>query len=267
MSAHPIESRLARFATFLFALSLFTPGAAGAGQTCDEHPLSIATLGKSLALAQRTWQQLDATGANVVLLGRVGRDLSEYGIHYSHVGWAYKREGTWVVVHELNQCGSAVSSLYEQGLGDFFLDDMYRYEAAYAVPTPEVQAQLLTLLAQKDRVTRTHARAYNMLAYPWATRYQQSNQWALETLAMALDTQIDSRESAQSWLRLNDYRPSTLRIGPLKRLGAEVSRVNIAFDDQPLGSRFANQIETATADSVFEWLQRSALGGSLRRVD
>lgn len=267
MKAQCLAFRFARCAAFLFALALLTAGGATAGQTCDERPLSVDTLQKSLALAQRTWRELDASGADVVLLGRVGRDLSDYGIHYSHVGWVYKREGKWVVVHELNQCGSAVSSLYEQGLGDFFLDDMYRYEAAYAIPTRAVQAQLLTLFAHRDRLTRTHARAYNMLAYPWATRYQQSNQWALETLAMAMDPQIDSRQFAQSWLRLNDYRPSTLRIGPLKRFGAEVSRVNIAFDDQPVGSRFANQIETATADSVFAWLQRSALGGSLRRID
>jgi len=267
MKAQRLAVRLARFVAFFFAAALLAPGLATAGQTCDERPLTMSTLEKSLDLAQRTWQQLDATKADVVLLARVGRDLSDYGIHYSHVGWVYKRDGKWVVVHELNQCGSAVSSLYEQGLGDFFLDDMYRYEAAYAIPTPEVQAQLLALFAQKERLTRTHARAYNMLAYPWATRYQQSNQWALEALAMALNPRIESREFAQSWLRLYDYRPSTLKIGPLKRLGAEVSRVNIAFDDQPVASRFANQIETATADSVFAWLQRSALGSPLRSVD
>ena len=267
MKARRVTFRLEWFVAFVLALALLIPGGATAGQTCDERPLTIATLEKSLALAQRTWQQLDATKADVVLLARVGRDLSDYGIHYSHVGWVYKREGKWVVVHELNQCGSAVSSLYEQGLGDFFLDDMYRYEAAYAIPTPEVQTQLLAFFAKKDRLAHTHARAYNMLAYPWATRYQQSNQWAIEMLAMALNPQIDTREFAQSWLRLYDFRPSTLKIGPLKRLGAEVSRVNIAFDDQPAGLRFANRIETATADSVFAWLQRSALGGPLRRVD
>jgi hypothetical protein len=229
--------------------------------------MTIATLEKSLALAQRTWQQLDATGANVVLLARIGHDLSKYGIHYSHVGWVYKRDGTWIVVHELNQCGSAVSSLYEQGLGDFFLDDMYRYEAAYAIPAPEVQTKLVALFAHKERVTHMHARAYNMLAYPWATKYQQSNQWALETLAMALDPHVDSRASAQNWLRLQGYTPTTLQIGPLTRLGAEVSRANIAFDDQPIGARFANHIQTVTADSVFAWLQRSGLGGPLRTVD
>jgi hypothetical protein len=267
MNSYRTGFRFSLFAALLFALAFLAPAAASAGQTCDARPLTTATLEKSLALAQRTWEQLDATGANVVLLARVGHDLSEYGLHYSHVGWVYRRQGKWIVVHELNQCGSAVSSLYEQGLGDFFLDDMYRYEAAYAVPTPEVQAQLNTLFEQKERVTRMHTRAYNMLAYPWATRYQQSNQWALETLAMALDPQIDSRQAAQTWLRTKGYIPSTLTIGPLKRLGAEVSRANIAFDDQPIGSRFANHIETVTADSVFEWLQHSALSGPLHTIN
>ena len=34
-------------------------------------------------------------------------------------------------------------------------------------------------------VVRLDEPRYNMLAYPWATQYQQSNQWAIETLAMA----------------------------------------------------------------------------------
>jgi hypothetical protein len=262
-----MPSRFAWLSAFVFFLALLGAGAARAGQTCDLHSLTTSTLEKSLALAQRTREQLDATEANVVLLARVGHNMSEYGIHYSHVGWVYKRDGKWTVVHELNQCGSAVSSIYEQGLGDFFLDDMYRYEAAYAVPSPEVQKQLIALFEQKDRVTRMHAHAYNLLAYPWATRYQQSNQWALETLAIALNPEIDSRESAQTWLRLKGYSPSTLTIGPLKRLGAEISRANIAFDDQPIGSRLANHIETVTADSVFAWMQHSGLSGSLQTVN
>ena len=231
------------------------------------HPLTASTLEKSLALAERTRQQLDATGAGVVLLARIGRDLSEYGLRFSHAGWVYKREGKWVVIHELNECGTAFSSIYAQGLGDFFLDDMYRYEAAYAIPQPEIQKQLIALFEQKERVTRMHTRAYNMLAYPWATQYQQSNQWALETLALAMNPQIYSRESAQAWLRLKGYVPSTLTIGPLKRLGAEVSRANISFSDQPIESRFANHIKTVTADSVFAWMQGSELSGALQMVN
>jgi hypothetical protein len=57
------------------------------------------------------------------------------------------------------------------------------------------------------------------------------------------------------------YRPSTLAIGPLTRLGGRVSAANVAFDDHPPEKRFTDRIETVTVDSVFDWLQRSGLGG------
>ena len=45
---------------------------------------------------------------------------------------------------------------------------------------------LLPVLRDNTAAARLHEPRYNMLAYPWATRYQQSNQWALETLAGAM---------------------------------------------------------------------------------
>ncbi|KAB2899078.1 MAG: DUF2145 domain-containing protein, partial [Burkholderiaceae bacterium] len=43
-----------------------------------------------VAACQRTARALDASGAQVVVLGRAGQDLSKYGLRYSHLGWAYK---------------------------------------------------------------------------------------------------------------------------------------------------------------------------------
>lgn len=40
------------------------------------------------------------------------------------------------------------------------------------------------------------------------------------------------------------------------------SAPNIAFDDCSNEKRFTDRIETATADSVFEWLQRSGMGSA-----
>jgi hypothetical protein len=53
-----------------------------------------------------------------------------------------------------------------------------------------------------------------MLAYPWSGPYQQSNQWAIETLALLVDPGVVSRATARDWLRRQDYRPTTLRIDP-----------------------------------------------------
>ena len=165
------------------------------------------------------------------------------------------------MVHKLNECGTAVSNLYEQGLGQFFMDSPFLLEAYVAVPQPEVQQRLRAILV-RPQVTRLHEAQYNMLAYPWATRYQQSNQWVNEMLAMALEPQITTREQAQAWLKFKGYVPDTLNLGPMTRLGGRMFKANIAFDDHPNALRFSDRIETTTADSLLAFLQKAGLEAS-----
>jgi hypothetical protein len=257
-------SRLRRVAVAA-ALALAAHGAL-AGRPCENQPIEAAAVERGMALAETTARALDASGADVVVLARAGQDLSKYGLRYSHLGFAYRdrSEGraVWRVAHKLNHCGTAEAALYRQGLGDFFLDRPYRYEAAFVVLQPEVQDRLLPLLRDNQRLAGWHTPAYNMLAYPWAQTYQQSNQWAIETLAGALEPAATSRRSAQAWLQLRGYEPTTLRLGPLTRLGARATMANIAFDDHPNDKRFSDRIETVTVDSVFTWLQRAQLGAA-----
>jgi hypothetical protein len=249
------------------ALALFT-GTAHAGRSCEAaKPPPPQTIEKGMNLAERTMKALDAeyakNGTTVVVLARAGQDLGKYGLRYSHLGLAYKSaDGPWLVAHKLNTCGTAEASLYRQGLGEFFMDDLFRYEAAWSVPTPEVQAKLLTTLLDKARTTALHTKPYSMVSYVWALKYQQSNQWALETLAAAMDSNIRNRQQAQAWLQFKGYEPTTLKIGPLARLGGRVTAANVAFDDHPNEKRFSDRIETATVDSVFTWLQRVGLGAA-----
>jgi hypothetical protein len=243
---------------------------AHAGQPCETHPAQTHDVVRGMTLAAKTAARLDATGAQVVVLARAGQDLSKYGLAWSHVGFAY-REGDgprphWRVIHKLNHCGTASAALYRQGLGEFFLDQPHRYEAAYIELTPQVQSKLLPLLRDNTRIDDWHEPRYSMVAYAWGTRYQQSNQWAIETLAGAMDAGATTRARAQAWLQLRGYEPSTLRIDPLTRLGGRLSRANIEFDDHPNAKRFSDRIETVTVDSVFEWLQRSGLASGTSSV-
>ncbi len=241
-----------------------TVTAVHAGRSCEPRPPQATSVAQGMDLAERTARALDASGAEVVVLARAGQDLSKYGLRWSHLGLAYKETtdtGTrWRVVHKLNQCGSARADLYRQGLGEFFLDDPWDYRAGVVVLAPEVQMKLHALLHDNRNVQRLHVPDYNMLAYPWAQRYQQSNQWAIETLAMAMEPGANSREQAQAWLQFKGYQPTTLHLGAMTRLGARMTAANIAFDDHPNAKRFSDRIETVTADSVFDWLQRSGLG-------
>lgn len=229
-----------------------------------------------MVLAEHTARALDASGAEVVVLARAGQDLSAYGLRYSHLGLAYRdgsrsRDGVqgpavWRVVHKLNHCGSAVATVYRQGLGEFFLDDLHDYQAGIVLLAPELQARLLPALRDNTRLAQLHTRHYSMVAYPWAQTYQQSNQWALETLAMAQEPAASTRVRAQAWLQLQGYQPTTLHISAFKRLGARVTAANVAFDDHPNDKRFSDRIETVTVDSVFAWLNRSGLGAPVQVV-
>jgi hypothetical protein len=271
-----------RLAVALVALVLLA-STAQAGRSCDTHALTPQSVARGLQLAQRTQQALDASGAQVVLLARAGQDLSRYGVRWSHLGIAYRQPdaaspggSVWRVLHKLNQCGSAEAAVYRQGLGDFFLDDLWRFEAAWVVPTPEVQKQLLALLQGGGPGTLSlHHKPYSIVSYAWSQTYQQSNQWAIETLALAMEPSIVAapvesvaarRQRAQAWLQFKGYSPAALTIGPLTRLGGRMTAGNVAFDDHPDAQRFADRIETVTADSVLEWLPRALQAAPARRL-
>ena len=268
----------------MLALALCLVAGAWAGQNCEEAPLTPPEVEQGLQLALQSAKTLDASGAKVVLLARAGQDLSKYGLHWSHLGFAYLETpaaespgsiGVWRVLHKLNACGSDQGGLFLQGLGEFFLDRPYQYRAAFAPLREDLQAALLPLLQSNAAVTRLQQTRYNMVAYAWGLRYQQSNQWAAEVLASvaapasstasaapaapAAQQPLD-RAQAQAWLQAQGFQPTVLQLPTLTRLGARISRANIAFDDHPLSQRLAGQIATVTVDGIFDWLPRAGLG-------
>lgn len=251
-------------ACLLITTSLLLAPAAYAGRSCDAKKPSSQTLERGLTLAAKTLEALNASGDKVVVLARAGQDLGKYGVRYSHLGLAWQQPDgqggmTWRVLHKLNECGTADAALYRQGLGEFFLDDLWRFEAAWVVPTPEVQTRLLALLLEPARSISLHHKPYSIVSYAWGRKYQQSNQWAIETLALAMEPQVRTREQAQAWLQFKGYEPATLKLGPLTRLGGRLTAANVAFDDHPNDKRFSDRIETVTVDSVFSWLQRAQM--------
>lgn len=124
---------------------------AHAGLTCEEKPLSAGEVIGSMALAQRTVQTLEASGARVALVSRAGQDLSRYGLRYSHMGVAVRDHprGRWTVVHELNDCGTSTSGLFYEGMGNFFLTDLVRFEAQLLIPGSAIQDRLAALFATR----------------------------------------------------------------------------------------------------------------------
>ena len=116
---------------------------------------------------------------------------------------------------------------------------------------------MLSGLASDVYLARAHLSAYSMVAYAWSNRYQQSNQWVIEELAMLSEPTLNDRAQAQMWLLRHGYRAGTVQISAAQRLAARLGIAHIAFDDHPAHLRYAGQIETVTVDSVFDWLHYS----------
>ena len=188
----------------LLALLLCGNGAS-AGTSCEEVVTSAGTMQKALELARKVTDKLDESGSRVALVARVGQDLSKYKLRFSHLGFVVRNhpEGQWSVVHDLNLCGTDVSQLYVQGVGNFFSDDLHEYEAAILVLPAELQRKLEPVLVSATQMKRLHEPKYSVVAYPFNTLYQNSNQWALEVLAsvMAPEGDVATRIEAQRWLK------------------------------------------------------------------
>jgi hypothetical protein len=240
------------------AIAAFVAGSALAGQSCEPRKPKPAEIRSGLALAYKVQQHLEGQGARVAVIGRVGRDLSEYGLRYSHIGLAMRDQsaGRWIVVHELNHCGRADSDLYDQGLGNFFLDDLYRFEAMVLIPSSETQDRLAQAIAN-GAGRQVHQPSYSLIAHPYSSKYQNSNQWLLEFAAAAGAGGETNRAAAHARLKRDGFQPSVLYLPPLKRLGARLFSANTQFDDHAAEEWHSSRYLVVTAESVFAWFARS----------
>jgi hypothetical protein len=245
----------------LTALITFAP-AAHAGRQCEQTTVGAQQTSAAFEAALRLQTLLNTGNQKAVIIARRGQDLEKYGITFSHAAFAIKdRDGKgWSVYHDLNICGSDVSQLYEQGLAEFFADDLLSTQIAIAIPEPWLQDRLVQLLNNPAERARMHTKKYSAVAYPFARKYQNSNGWLLETYARAAsDDLLGDREDAQNWLKRQRYTPSVLHLGPMTRLGGRMFKANVAFDDHPGELRWNDSITANTADDVMRFVAKNSI--------
>ena len=87
-------------------------------------------------------------------------------------------------------------------------------------------------------------------------------------MAMLLEPGVADRERAQAWLlRLRAYRPTTLHIPAIKRLGARIGTAHIAFDDQPFERRMRRAHRYGHGRFGVRVADRSGLGSTVQVID
>lgn len=249
------------------------PLRAYSGRDCQARPPDAHALQSAVAAAVRVQAAYEQRGPGVLLIARRGQDLSRHGLYWSHAAFLVKTrpDAPWQIVHLLNDCGTDRSDLFAQGLGDFFADELLSYDALIWEFSPPLSARLLQWL-HAGRARLLHEPRYSLTAYPFAQYAQNSNQWPLEVVALAVAEAASERSpalpvdraDAQAALRALGYRPALLRIGTLERLGARVARANVSFSDQPLAERVAGRIRTTSVESLFAFVAAVDSGGSTR---
>lgn len=255
-----------RAALLSLALAGAMPAWAGAG--CSEQPLTAEQLAQASRMGVKLFQRLQQSDAQAVVLGRIGSDLSKYGLRFSHVGLALREhpKGAWSVLHLLNSCGTEQSDLFDEGLINFFLDNPFEYEAVVLVPDGEVQARLKAA-ATTELARQVHEPRYNLIAYPWSEEFQNSNQWLLEFMAGALaEAPVANRLQARKTPFFAAYTPDTIAIDRLTRLGGGLFKANMSFNDHPFGARVKGDYQVVTVRSIGRLLAASGHLSKLERI-
>jgi hypothetical protein len=238
------------------AVLLAFASASSAGTTCTATTASPRAIAAAAATAREVAAALDARDRPVALVARVGTDLSKYGLRYSHVGFVLRDhpDGRWTVVHELNACGTARSSLYAQGLVNFFVDDLVSQDAKIVWPDDDTSAALVAQLARDPAVV--HEPRYSVIARVGSPRYQNSTAWVLETIGAA-SANTRERSDAQAWIARQGFRPDVLHIPYSQRVLGGLFSANAAFGDHPVGARLGGEYRVVTVRSIFRFLTAS----------
>jgi hypothetical protein len=206
------------------------------------------------AITARLEQTLNAGRCRVALISRAGSNLSRFRFEgeaptFTHTGFAVREKDGWCVYQMLNIHGGAEGHLFRQPLAAFYRDDPYEYRCGVLAPGHELQERIEATL-RSPLANQLHSSRYSRLAYPFAERYQNSNQWIAEIIGAAQSGRR-SRRGIQDYLRRQGLPPTVLRApGYLAQSTFALFSSNTRFDDHPLRSRLAGRIAFLTETSI-----------------
>ena len=226
---------------------------------CDTPPvLDAGAQSRLLSLAALVRGVLAEAGDGAAIVSRSGLALERLGQRYSHAGVALPGGGgAWTVRQLYYACDERVPRLYDQGLAGFVtgLADPARGRVSVLL-LPEAAARPLAEAARDARgALRLLGARYSANAYPYATRYQNCNQWVAELLAAAWgDMPPEGRTDAQRWLARQGFEGTVFEVGALMALTPFVPWVQ--RDDHPEDDLAAARFRVAMPASIEAFVQR-----------
>ncbi|MGQ0801142.1 MAG: DUF2145 domain-containing protein [Pseudomarimonas sp.] len=241
----------------LAVLMLATSANTHAGTDCEQRQPSPQDQALAVETALAVRDLLEQTAPAAALVARVGSDLSQHGLVYSHVGFAVRDHvaGRWTVVHLLNTCGSDRSGLFAQGLVNFFADDLLRFDARVTLLSSPAAEQVAMLLKSR-RIHVLHQSHYSVIARPDSQRFQNSTSWVLEIIAAALAPSTSTRADVQRQLVGEGFIADEITIPYAKRVLGGLFAANAAFSDHSLATRLGGRYPVVTVRAIERHLRR-----------
>ena len=227
------RTRALALAGLLATAAPFTAAKAASLRSCDiTQSVTAAQQDRLLRFAAFIKAELAASGQRVALVARSGLNLARFGQRYSHGGVSLLGSGNtaWSVRQLYYACDEAMPRLFDQGLAGFVAgadDPDLGFFSALLLPT-EAAAPLETRALNDRLALQLLGSRYSANAHAFSTRYQNCNQWLIETLALAwsgraglaartdTDTDTDTaslRAVAQDWLRRQGFEPTRFEVG------------------------------------------------------
>jgi hypothetical protein len=213
---------------FLIGLGLASGCQAAALQFCDHQAdLSAAQKDRLFRFAALIKDELAAADKGVALIARSGLNLDRLGVRYSHAGLSLRDSPAtpWAVRQLYYACDEGQPRLFDQGMSGFVLGtDNPELSFISIVWLPEAAAQpVQARVLDKRQALQTLAPVYSANAFAYGLRYQNCNQWVIETLAAAWgagSVGVDSvdpanlawRQASQQWLHEQGYQPSRIDV-------------------------------------------------------
>ncbi len=211
-----------------------------------------------IAFAKKVERSIAAEGAQVAILARMGRPLSDMpdGMRYTHAAFAVYAEITTADGRKLP--GYAIYNLYRNDKqpdtselvqdypADFF-SGVAELEAGIIIPSPELQRRLLDVITSPTYAS-LHDPHYSLIANPYTLGRQNCTEFVLDVINAAIYQTSDPHTLKANAKAFFDAQP--VNVNPLKLLLGSIFSAEVSLSDQP------GKPVTATFERLASYLQR-----------
>lgn len=161
---------------------------------------------------------------------------------FSHAGILYKIPGQdWSVRQSLRSTKTGKHFQWFGSLEQFVDIPLIERRIEVLIPTHEIQSRMSRAILIEGAGSDLIDPDYNLVAKPFQTEEQMSNQFVLEIMASVLQPlgQPISRENAQAYLAEKNYRPSIILLGGVRSFAKWDNLIpTMNLKDQPLVRKY-----------------------------